>query len=154
MLGMNAKMMGWLMAFGVLAMVSASAQHENYDNDPRAQRNFQTVKVNLLRGEPFRAVTNQVFNAEKSALWKVVNGRVSSKSDGVLILYYEHSDAPRSGRYFAVTNFVGDATDNKRIMTVAMRVGETQFGNTPVELWDCGTKLKPVAARPATRPSN
>lgn len=114
-------------------------------SDKQLEKNLQALKTKMLKGEPIRVVTNQVYNAEKSVLWKYVGGKVTSKIDGIVIVHYAPYDYPGSAKYFAVRNYSGDAVDGKNISAVAMRVGEAQWGDKPIELWDCGTK--PVAKK-------
>lgn len=108
--------------------------------DKQMEKNLQALKTQLLNGDPIRVVTNHVYNAEKSVLWKYVGGKVTSKIDGIVIVHYAPYDYPGSAKYFAVRNYAGDAVDGKNIAAVAMRVGEAQWGDKPIELWDCGTK--------------
>lgn len=101
------------------------------------EKQIRDFKAAYLDAKPIRAVTNQVFNVQNSALWQVKTGRVESKAaEDVFIFSVVGGDALR---FFAVKNYPGDATVGKKISLLAMRTGTVQWDSMPLELWDYGT---------------
>ncbi len=115
----------------------------DFSETPEQRAKFDHAeKIRLSQANPFRTVTNQVFNVQQSALWKIITGVVSSQSAGGLI-YIEHGQ-----KLMAIRNCTADATAGKTITLLAIRTGTYASDGYPVELWDCGTPYVPPPIPP------
>lgn len=89
----------------------------------------------------YRSVTGQLFNVQKSLIWLDITGQVTAKIGNIIILKREVGRSDR--HYVALTNYAGLADYGREVRARAMCVGDYQFGDTPMYLWDCGTPAAP-----------
>jgi len=98
---------------------------------------YATATENL-----YRKIGEQVYRADQ---WPVISGVIQYKTDdGALILYPDPNQV--SGIWkasMALKNFTGDGVKGVKVLTRAMRMGTYNWGNEPLELWDCGTNPAP-----------
>ena len=107
----------------------------------KAKVDAAKAKVDALGGHIFRRVDGKIYNLFQTGVF--VGGYVQGVRDDALIV----RTGQDSGDYRAIKNYKGEAVADKYIYTVAMRNGIYTDGNTPLELYDCGTILSPDEER-------
>jgi hypothetical protein len=91
-------------------------------------------------GINYRTVTNQLFNIQKSILWRPVAGTILHKTAGGVLIV--ERTIGREVDTIALRNYSGESTDGKPINTLAMPVGAHERDGQTLELWDCGVAFK------------
>jgi hypothetical protein len=92
------------------------------------------------RNSPVGGVWQRVVNGQKIDFHKPpaysINGQVTAERDGLVILSGVEGE-------FALTNYSGHITDGEKVFALAMRSGKYTYGDTPMDIWDCGTPYIP-----------
>ncbi|MGD1090057.1 MAG: hypothetical protein ABR955_15240 [Verrucomicrobiota bacterium] len=106
---------------------------------------WHTVEKERAEGRhSFCVVNGKIYDSLNSPLWRPVTGQVTSiTDDGALIL----DDG--NGVTTALKNYSGDGTAGKEVQAWAMRVGTYNWGDIPLQLWDCGKPYIPPPPTPA-----
>lgn len=133
--------------------------------------NHLVVTTNYVAAHPdFRRVNGQLYNTRYSTNWFDFRGEVVHATQNRLVIKNSKflrratnslpAGTPRShlpadyDQYAVLTNYSAPVTTGQRINGAAMRIGQINYGNLTVELWDCGTpNLGPVLVTnaPATQ---
>jgi TPR repeat protein len=95
------------------------------------------AKSDALAGHIFRRMDGKIYNFWQTG--QFVHGWVQSVEGNVMFIRAGRSE----GQYQAIKNCNVRATSDTYITAFAMRNGIYTWGNTPVELYDCGTLLNP-----------
>ena len=127
---------------GLARMPSAAeTAKEQQDFAAMMAEENQYMKIQIAGSQPYRVVDAKIYNVLTSQLWHHIQGQVNSKTrDGVLILY-SIDDSPKP--IGALKNYSGNGVSGQNISAVAINVGTYSWGETPLELWDCGTSPSP-----------
>lgn len=143
-----------IMLGSMLATLSAFAQRESVGlgapggpapiRPPTAYAppmNAEQEKILYANGQNFRIVDKRIYNVMNSQLWRVVSGEVHYKTDdGAVILYDKDNGLSAT---MALKNYTGDGVAGKNISALAIHTGTYNWGDTPLQLWDCGTPYTP-----------
>jgi len=148
---------------------SAEQQMLQLQQTPQWQKQYNfSVNHIPLDGFIFREVDDQIYNVSKNQLWNIHGGTIQSVGNGIVLMdiykfkyvnptwyNYGYSEylpgeddedkIKEFDRTVAITNLpdFNDATIDKQITILAMKVGVLKVAGNPLEFYDCGTPYFP-----------
>ncbi len=104
------------------------------------------------KADEFRVVNGQMYNIRRSQLWQDMNGQVQENEGNVFFLL---TGSGKYVRWIAVKNLPpAQGISGREIQFRGMPTGRYQWGDKPLELWDCGTPPQPKVIQPAAITTN